>query len=663
MLTRNRQRRSFLAAGRVVCAVAAAITLPSAPARAQSDIDLSGTWSYALVTADGGREILGTIDIAEDGGSFTGDWSELSRSMQDEFGFQIGERVLEATAEGAILSGRLRLNYGVSNREACPDQWRTWGDIQIALPKTRGRLDGRFRSSAISPQDCTSKDEGWRYFELTPEVTEGPTGDPTPPEETGVLAESSFDGGADDWTISVEDGTTGVPALQRTAGGNPGGYIEAENGDVASLRWEAPVSFLGDKSAVLGGVLLFDVRPGAASTMASDVRLEGGGSVLSLLFLPRPGDIWTTISLRIDAEAGWRNAATGADASETELRQVLSLLESLSIAAPPGSGLDNVVLSAGSTDSASAEASPAEPADAEPRRIALSLDEVSGAPGQALNLRVSLSNAQNEPVAADRLYRIEINADGAEVRPANVEIPAGGRASAARVYGARPGSVFIGAASAEGELETARAVAVTCAASPVTRIVLNALREEAIVGTPISAVLSLQNDEGVEVSGAPGNKRIRVQVEGVGRFASPGRDLIEDGRCATELKIAADRAGTSPVTVSLAALQPESRTFRFVLPWTHLGGALVFAALLGGGARCGQMWKKSQRWKLIRWAVTLAVGVVAGIAVYLFYALGLAEAIPLLPLGYAPALLLGIVGGYLGPAALERIAARVLPAP
>ena len=240
-----------------------------------------------------------------------------------------------------------------------------------------------------------------------------------------------------------------------------------------------------------------------------------------------------------------------------------------------------------STEKPSTERAPETPVAGTPARIDIALDEVSASPGQGLMLQVLLRNDADRRVTADKLYRIRISAENAQVSPDSVEILEGESAASARVVGERPGEVPIRAASVEGDLKEGSATAITCGSDPITRVVLNAESEEATVGNPIEAVVSLQNDEGVEVAGGAGNKRVRVEVKGVGRFANPGHDVIEEGRCATTLRIAATRAGTSPVTVSLAALPPEARTFRFVLPATTSRWCFSLAASSAASlARC-----------------------------------------------------------------------------
>ena len=620
--------------------------------------DLAGTWSYELIEAAGARETLGQISIKQTGDGVTGDWSAPSARMRDEFGFEAGDRLLEGTVEGAVLRGRLRLHYAVKVRAACPEDWQTWANIEIALGDDPHRLQGRFRSSPISEQDCSKGDLEWFHFALTRELPQrAPSADRASPEPTGSgpLAESTFGGGNEGWLLTDMAGAPTLAAQHVGEGGNPGGYIAA--GIEGGAGFSAPVAFLGDRSEAAGGVLLFDLK-GQQTDSPAQVVLRGEDATLVHAVEPPPAAGWATHSVRLDPTANWLVQSTGQPAIQADLTNVLSLLKGLAIQAPAASGLDNIVLTRGSATAVPATAAP--PADPKPQRIELALDEISASPGEALNLRIFLANAEGEPVPADRIYEIRLDADRAEVRPDVVELPEGARLAASRVYGRAPGNVQIRGTAVEGNLQAGEAEGVSCGTDEVERIVLNAGRQESTIRSPIIASLYLANASGVVTSGGSGDRVISVKVEGVGKVEPSGVE-IREGRCAAEVRLDADRPGESAVTFSLGSLPPEQRTFRFHLPFAQLAAILAAGGLLGGFVQAAQGWKNSRRWKIERWLVTAALSVIAGLTVYLVYSLGLVEVMPQLPLGYAPALLLSIVGGYLGPAALERISARVLP--
>lgn len=74
-----------------------------------------------------------------------------------------------------------------------------------------------------------------------------------------AVVTSTFDSGADGWTISG-DATSGLPIFLAT-GGNPGGHIEADD-SVSGGVWyfQAPSKFPGDLSGAYGELLQFDLR-------------------------------------------------------------------------------------------------------------------------------------------------------------------------------------------------------------------------------------------------------------------------------------------------------------------------------------------------------------------------------------------------------------------
>ena len=63
----------------------------------------------------------------------------------------------------------------------------------------------------------------------------------------------------------------------------------------------------------------------------------------------------------------------------------------------------------------------------------------------------------------------------------------------------------------------------------------------------------------------------------------------------------------------------------------------------------------------MRWTVTLVAAVISGLAVFLVYHFGVIKSLPQLSGGLGLVVLLSLVGGFLGPTAIERIADRVIP--
>ncbi len=166
----------------------------------------------------------------------------------------------------------------------------------------------------------------------------------------GSAARSTFDSDADGWTITPDASTAPNPIFSLTEG-NPAGSIGGrDTAGGAYWYYIAPAKFLGDQSSAFGRALTFDLRiPSAGRLDVPGVRLVGGGITLVTDFAA-PNGTWSSRSVPL-TEAGWtRNSRSGAPATESDMRTVLSALTELGIlgeyqTSPDRSELDNVVLS------------------------------------------------------------------------------------------------------------------------------------------------------------------------------------------------------------------------------------------------------------------------------------------------------------------------------
>lgn len=193
---------------------------------------------------------------------------------------------------------------------------------------------------------------------------------------------STFDSSAEGW-ISVEldcdpfvsgtcPPTTNPPTVEPVppvvpdhiaTGGNPDGHITADDPDGLGTAggaqfWRAPASYLGDKSAKLGGALNYDVRntcPGGSCTafQIEEAMLVGGGLTLvhSTASDPMPST-WTRFQIPVDVGAWVVIGSSGQQATETQLRSVLSSLNAIYLRAEyltfqDVQSLDNVALTDG----------------------------------------------------------------------------------------------------------------------------------------------------------------------------------------------------------------------------------------------------------------------------------------------------------------------------
>jgi len=161
-----------------------------------------------------------------------------------------------------------------------------------------------------------------------------------------AYASSTFEGDSEGWTISNNGEPPALPTLERE-GGNPAGHLcgkDEGNGDI--WYFVAPQKFLGNAGSTFGKRLTFDLKQGSIfnQVRGRDVVLNGGGLAVTWFFKFAPGLDWTPYSVRLDAESGWKidePTGMGADATEADLKTVLSDLRSVRIRGEFFDGLDD----------------------------------------------------------------------------------------------------------------------------------------------------------------------------------------------------------------------------------------------------------------------------------------------------------------------------------
>ena len=166
---------------------------------------------------------------------------------------------------------------------------------------------------------------------------------------------STFDTSDEGWRV-VGDAEGFTPTYV-SSGGNPGGYVSAED-EVTGGTWyfSAPAAFLGDKSNAFGQNLTFDLRQDQFDSQfdEDDVVLAGGGVELTFDTGSNPGSNWTAYTVSL-FNAGWTNAGTDSPASQADMLAALGDLTSLRIRGeyrdgPDTGDLDNVVLGVGAPE-------------------------------------------------------------------------------------------------------------------------------------------------------------------------------------------------------------------------------------------------------------------------------------------------------------------------
>ncbi len=164
---------------------------------------------------------------------------------------------------------------------------------------------------------------------------------------------SSFDTDAEGWTtLNDATGFTWTGSL-----GNPAGAIRARDlRQGAHWFFAAPTMYLGDRSAVYGGTLDWDilgiVGNHTSASVGADVMLTGGGLEIGIELNVLPlNSGWTSWSALLDESAGWSMVSSlssggllATAVTEADLRTVLGSLDGLYIRGEYTSGSDSTAL-------------------------------------------------------------------------------------------------------------------------------------------------------------------------------------------------------------------------------------------------------------------------------------------------------------------------------
>jgi len=173
---------------------------------------------------------------------------------------------------------------------------------------------------------------------------------------------STFDTDADGWTAAHSGGTVATSTYQST-GGNPGGYFSAtpptSGGSVNTgfnWYWVAPAKFFGNHDFSYGSSFKVDLQQSVAGTdnSVSDIIITGpSGATLHFRFTDKPAvsPAWTSYSIVLDENAGWRYGSVGgAAALKPQIKAILSNITGIQIrckyinSAGYTSGIDNIII-------------------------------------------------------------------------------------------------------------------------------------------------------------------------------------------------------------------------------------------------------------------------------------------------------------------------------
>ncbi len=164
---------------------------------------------------------------------------------------------------------------------------------------------------------------------------------------------SYFESNDEGWKVVGDVQNDSAKPDYHNTGGNPGGFLSATDETTGGVwYWSAPQKFLGSKEGALNKKLQYDLKQSDLNNQfeAADIILESKDLTLVYAFPSHPDTIWTSFSVLLSPEAGWKkNSIDGQPASRDEIVMVLSELTNLKIrgefiTGPDVGSIDNVCL-------------------------------------------------------------------------------------------------------------------------------------------------------------------------------------------------------------------------------------------------------------------------------------------------------------------------------
>ncbi|MFM7111636.1 MAG: Ig-like domain-containing protein, partial [Planctomycetota bacterium] len=151
-----------------------------------------------------------------------------------------------------------------------------------------------------------------------------------------LLVATDFATGAGGWTSQPGGGVVHVGADQVDDGS-----LSMQSSAPSGPRYfAAPVAYLGNKSAFLGGSLSFSLRSPIPGAGPVDVMIQGAGLTLIRVVGVQPGVSWRNYSASLLPDGMWRvGESNGPAATRDQLALVLGSLESLLIRGTDDAGM------------------------------------------------------------------------------------------------------------------------------------------------------------------------------------------------------------------------------------------------------------------------------------------------------------------------------------
>jgi hypothetical protein len=302
--------------------------------------------------------------------------------------------------------------------------------------------------------------------------------------------------------------------------------------------------------------------------------------------------------------------------------------------------------------------------DEKPHRIVINRRRSSAPVNDEIALWIGLAGRKSLTVTADRDYLIKLSAEnGGTIRPEQVTIAKGALEGMAMVQTDKPGDVKVSASTDTG-LETGRDSLTFCGETPIDHLQLFGNRQVASVDEPpILLTLKFVDKDGKPTHGNQ-PKAVDFQKEGIGELNAVGSAISRDftvkpKECVGGAELKSTNPGQTTVTASFANVPAVTRVFEF---YVQLGCRLLFWAALGGIAGGGvRIFQGGFRRRSVQYyAIQLSIGVITGITFLLACYFGLLPFAPSrFPSSFGIALLLGIIGGYLGAKAIDIVARQV----
>jgi len=100
--------------------------------------ELSGSWTSTTP----GSGIVGTwtVNLVQNGQTIEGYITSLSANLQQEYGFNIGDKAIYGTFDGTTYRGKVLLHFSVSLKHC--SNWNVWGDFTLVIDSNGNSLSG-----------------------------------------------------------------------------------------------------------------------------------------------------------------------------------------------------------------------------------------------------------------------------------------------------------------------------------------------------------------------------------------------------------------------------------------------------------------------------------------------------------------------------------------